>query len=179
MRQLYGLLAEHCSRDAFLAQLARARSLIGRPNGEQDDTAESHTTGTEVLQPDGGWWRFPEADQLTTDGEDDGLELAEADQLSAPEIGDEDFTAVQQVQAGGLFAAHAARLSFTLNLANAERDHWEASVFVSFELEGPVSPPTSAGTPVSCLFPCSAGAPGLSSIVVALIGAECSFRTAE
>ena len=46
----------------------------------------------QVLQPDGGWWRFPEADQLTTDGDNDGLELAEADQLSAPEIADEDFT---------------------------------------------------------------------------------------
>ena len=101
MRHLYGLLAQHCSRDAFLAQLARARSIVGRPNGEDCAAEPQHTSpaGSEVLQPDGGWWRFPEADQLTTDGEDDGLELAEADQLSAPEIGDEDFTDVQQVGA--------------------------------------------------------------------------------
>ena len=106
MRHLYGLLAQHCSRDAFLAQLARARSLIGRPGGEADGTAASHTSraGCEVLQPDGGWWRFPDADQLTTDGEDDGLELAEADQLSAPELGEEDFTAVQQACAVALVA---------------------------------------------------------------------------
>ncbi len=53
-----------------------------------------------MLQPDGGWWRFPDADRLTTDGDDDGLELAEADQLSAPEIGDDDFVhaAHQQVK---------------------------------------------------------------------------------
>ena len=51
----------------------------------------------QVLQPDGGWWRFPDADRLTTDGDDDdGLELAEADQLSAPEIGDDNFTTVDQ-----------------------------------------------------------------------------------
>ena len=113
MRHLYGLLAQHCSRDAFLAQLARARSLMGRPNGEEGGTTELHTVreGSEVLQPDGGWWRFPEADQLTTDGEDDGLELAEADQLSAAEISDKDFTAVQQVHAGPLFAAYAIRRS--------------------------------------------------------------------
>ena len=52
-----------------------------------------------MLQPDGGWWRFPDADRLTTDGDDDGLELAEADQLSAPEIGDDGFVnADQQVR---------------------------------------------------------------------------------
>ena len=52
----------------------------------------------QVLQPDGNWWRFPDADRLTTDGDDDGLELAEADQLSAPEISDDACAAaVQQV----------------------------------------------------------------------------------
>jgi len=53
---------------------------------------------TQVLQPDGGWWRFPDADRLTTDGDDDGLKLAEADQLSAPEIGDDDFVDADQQQ---------------------------------------------------------------------------------
>ena len=53
MRQLYGLLAQHCSRDAFLAQLACARSAVARPGDTGDDAAElndpNNTIGGEVL----------------------------------------------------------------------------------------------------------------------------------
>ena len=41
MRQLYALLAQHCSKDAFLAQLAHARSLVARPGGNGDGSAEA------------------------------------------------------------------------------------------------------------------------------------------
>jgi len=52
MRQLYGLLAQHCSRDAFLAQLARARSAAARPGDTGDGSAQpnnpNNTIGGEV-----------------------------------------------------------------------------------------------------------------------------------
>ena len=52
MRQLYGLLAQHCSRDAFLAQLARARGMVARPGDAADGVTEPHdannTIGGEV-----------------------------------------------------------------------------------------------------------------------------------
>jgi len=56
MRQLYALLAQHCSRDAFLAQLARARSAVARPGDTGDGPAEPHdpnkTIGGEVPSPE-------------------------------------------------------------------------------------------------------------------------------
>ena len=52
MRQLYGLLAQHCSKDAFLAQLARARSnVMARRGLSEDGVFEAHdltASGSEV-----------------------------------------------------------------------------------------------------------------------------------
>ena len=48
MRQLYGLLAQHCGRDAFLAQLARARSMVARPDDVGDGLAEPHNPNNAI-----------------------------------------------------------------------------------------------------------------------------------
>lgn len=76
-RQLYSLLQQHVSKDAFLRQLTRARSQLS----SAPCVTEVASAGQgEVLQPNGGWWQVPANEH--TAHEPTCLELVEPDELS-------------------------------------------------------------------------------------------------
>ena len=59
-RQLYTLLQQHVSKDAFLRQITRARAAAAAAAA----AARPAAGPAEVMQPNGGWWQvsiFPAA----------------------------------------------------------------------------------------------------------------------
>lgn len=76
-RQLYTLLQQHVSREAFLKQIARARSQVSAAALTAGGAREAGPA--EVLQPNGGWWQVP-AQELAA-YEPASLEFVEPDGL--------------------------------------------------------------------------------------------------
>ena len=91
-RQLYSLLQQHVSKEAFLKQLTRARSQLS----SAPCVTEVASAGQgEVLQPNGGWWQVPANEQ--TAHEPTCLELVEPDELSTPRSSADDYLASTQM----------------------------------------------------------------------------------